>query len=537
MKKFITFFVSLSAVFSLGKGACNAQSSVSTPVSPLYAADITVESNNLANQRHVKIAAAFNGWLFAAYLVNDSVSGKGGVVVRYSKNGGINWMPFNNYPYFRHSEYKACDITVSGADTNHLNIFVGDVRMDLTTKKYEVEVQRYIKNTSYPSTEVFFQQLDTNKVYDMALANNYRQITSKDSLYNVGLIYSHGGLGKDSIVFATTEKKLANKFGKPVVIANAPHYRKVSLAYMHSSSIHGAYCAAWELLDTTYSTVGHIQFSRTIRNLDSAWNKPVYLDSLLSVTPDKLRSPSISCQYNAADNDSASASIAVSYDYYNGSNFDVIGSYNMKGDSTNFWNSFVIDSTGHNEIQSNLSYDPFANNFIATYYDSTAGALQYLSESAMFTTPRSWTVNNTQYNNNTANLKAPWPQVIMNPSNNKAFFAWVMDPSNNNGVVLCDGEYLFTGIAEQTMSGFDVLTPYPNPANSGACLPVSSDIPVVLTISLYNTMGQLMNRSTEHIGGGIQLLELNTSSYAAGVYFCHIATAEKTITRRLVVEH
>jgi len=537
MRKIATFLASAAALLSIGKGSCSAQSAIPSSVAPLFTSDIIVESNTTANQRNVRVASAFNGWMFAAYIVNDSISNKGGVVVRYSKNGGINWMPFNNYPYFQHSNYQACDITVTGADTNHLSVFVGMVRKDHTTKKFEVEVERYnAMHTAYPSVVVFFQQLDTNGVTDLALANDYKQPAPTDSAYSIGLLYAHHGTSMDSVLFATTEKRLKNKFGKPTLIAAGAHYRKVSIAYLHSMSITGAYCAAWESLDSVKSTYGHILFSRTMSKLDSAWTKPVYLDSLRPATVNKLRSPSISCQYNAVDNDSANATAAVAFDYYNGTDHDILGYYNKKADSANFWNLFVVTNSSNNEIQPNLSFDPTANNFVATYYDSTAKGLTYSNQSMLFSTPIAWNFVTWQYNSNT-NLKAPWPRVVMNQLTHKAFFAWVMDPANGNGVVLCNGDYLYTGISEQEVSGLQFLNPYPNPANSGSVLPVSSDIPVTLNISIYNAMGQLVNCSSEHFGGGVKLIDLNTSSFAPGIYVCRIATSDHAVTRRLIVEH
>jgi hypothetical protein len=537
MRKFITYLLSFTAVFSLEQGNCAAQSAAPSSVAPLFASDITVEANSLANQRNVRIASAFNGWIFAAYVVNDSVSGKGGVVVRYSKNWGINWAPFNNYPYYQHSVYEACDITVTGADTNHLEVFLGDIRKDRTTRKYEVEVQRLnAMHTAYAPVTVFFRQLDSNAVYDMALANNYRIITTKDSLYNIGLVYTHKGMGMDSVLFSTTEKKLANKFGKPALLGTAKHLGKVSLAYMHSGSSKGAYAAAWEAFDTITRTYGHIQYARTIGNLDSAWTKPVNLDSLQPSTVNKLRSPSIACQYNTTDNDSSNVTVAVSFDFFNGTDKDIMGYYNKRGDSTNFWNSFVVTNSPDNEIQANLSYDPSANMFVETHYDSTTGGLLFTKQSILMSTPNAWTVV-TRYNDNTTNMKAPWPRVIMNPSTNKAFFAWVMDPSNKNGVVLCDGENLYTGIAEEYDGALQVLNPYPNPANTGAVLPVSSGKPFSLHIALYNAMGQLVSSSVEQFGGGEQQLQINTSLCAPGIYFCRIESAGNVITRRLVVAH
>ena len=543
MKKIITFFTTLCCVFVLGTQNVVAQSAAPSNLTPLFYTDITVEANSQADQRHVRIASAYNGWIFAAYIVNDSVSQKGGVVVRYSKNGGMNWLPFNGYAYYQHSKYTSCDITVAGADTSHLGVFIGTVRQDLTTKKYEVSVEKYnAYKTAYPPVTVFFQKLDTNKVTDMALASNtkYPSLT-KDSLYSVGLLYAHHGTAMDSLIFATTVKKTGNKFGQHHLVATGKYYRKVSLSFAHSQSVsRGAYCAAWEQDSTPVSTLGHVFTSRTKQYIDSVWTTPVLIDTLFTKMKNHVRNPSISYQYNNTDNDSGNVTIAVAFECArNGitDSMDILGAYNKAGDTTDFWNPMSIASSTNNELQPNLSYDPSANNFMATYYDSTAGSLTYLKQGYFLTTPNAWTLVKAGYNDNSALMKAPWPQVVFNPSMNKPFFAWVVDPANKRGVVTCDGEYS-NSVHELDMNGFKVYNLYPNPSSSTAFLPVSSDKPADLTLSVFNMIGEnCMPAQTLHLSGGMQYFELDVNSLAPGIYLCRIQSGSISHAVRFVVQH
>ncbi len=545
MKKVITLFAYLCCILLIPVTQTKAQSSVQPGLTPQFMTDITIEQNTLANQRHVRIASAFNGWMFAAFIVNDTVSHKGGVVVSYSRNGGINWLPFNGYPYFDHSWYTGCDITVEGVDTALLNVFVGDVRRDLISNKYEVEVQRYEAiHIAFPPTQVYFKQLDSNKVYDMALTSDYRQPSVSppvDTVYTVGLLYNHHGFGMDTMIFATTESKSKYKFGKGRVVDTEAHLRNLALSYSYSATANkGTYNAAWESLDTTTSTFGHILTSRSTMRVDSAWLKPTYLDSLNPSFINMLRSPSIACQNSNTDNDSSNATAAISFDYARNGFADSLDLYayvNNRADSTNFWSLLALAVTNHNELQSNLAYDAKNNQFLITYYDSTAGGLVYMTDSVSHLLP----VNlvNTQYNDLTTNLKAPWPRVVSNPSTKGAFFAWAIESSTAEGVIKCDGTYLFTSTGPiLQLDGMKVFNPYPNPATSAVILPVFSDLAAELKITLVDVLGQPVWSEMKSVpAGGLMNIDLDVAAYAAGVYFCRIETATASHTLRLVVQH
>jgi hypothetical protein len=538
MKKISTLFVSLLCLMALSI-QLKAQSS------PLYANDIKVELNSMANQRNVRIASAFNGWLFAAYIVNDSVSKKGGVVVRYSMNGGINWAPFNGYAYNQHSYYTACDISVAGLDSNHLNVFVGTVRKDLNTRRYEVNVEKYnATHLGVTPVSVYFQKLDTNRVMDIALASDYRFPAAKDSIYSVGLIYSHsGGLLSDTLIFSDTHKYGA-KFGKMHRVATtASHYRKVALSYLRSpSSSRGAYVAAWEQLNSANSTLGHIYSARTAANIDSVWTAPLCLDSLSPMTNGYVRSPSIAGQVNNFDNDSSNATSVVIFDCARNGNkdsLDILGYYNKRADSTNFWNLFTVASTTNNELQPCVGFDISASSFIITYYDSTAGALPYLRQSFNMPTPGVWAVSKSNYSDNASLLKAPWPRIVMATPSNKAFFAWVNDPANKNGVVMCDGENIFTGITpELNEAGIRVYSLFPNPASETTFLPVSAEKAGELKLSVYNMLGELaLPEQAIELSPGMQNIELHTGSLTAGIYLIHVWNGDTAHTLRLSIQH
>jgi hypothetical protein len=541
MKKTLTFFATFLCVFSMRVQTLQAQSA-GAPQSPLFATDITIETNHLANQRHVRVASAYNGWLFAAYLVNDTTTNKGGVVVRYSKDGGITWAAFNGYPYYQHSTFTNCDISVAGMDTTQLAVFVAYSRKDATTQKYEVGVKKYNPmHVAFAPVQVMMQQLDSNKVYDLSLTNDYRFPAPKDSIYSVGLLYSHKGATMDSLLFNNMHKAMG-KFKKSVqVVATGKNFRHVSLGYASSATVTGNYFAAWELLDTANSTLAHAYVARTMSNIDSAWTTPKCLDSLSASTLGRIRNPSIACQYSGNDNDSANVTVAVVFECARNGSFtdsmDVLGYYNKAAAKTSFWTPLSLAATTDNELQPYMVCDPSGNKFLVTYYDSTTGSLAY--GNAQYNTPAAWTMVTAQYNDNTANLKAPWPRVVANPQVQKPFFAWVMDPANKNGVVLCDGQYLNTSVApEAELTGLKIYNLFPNPAQSALVLPVYLETSTSLSVSVLNLLGQeVMPAQKINAGPGMQQVDLNVSDLSAGVYLCRLTAAGQVHTLRFVKQN
>jgi hypothetical protein len=150
-----------------------------------------------------------------------------------------------------------------------------------------------------------------------------------------------------------------------------------------------------------------------------------------------------------------------------------------------------------------------------------------------------WTVSKTNYSDNASLLKAPWPRVVMVAPMNKAFFAWVKDPANKNGVVMCDGEYLFTGIApEVNEGGLKIYALYPNPTATTSYLPVSVNTSTKLKLAVYNILGELvLPEEAIQLNAGTQNIEMHTESLQSGIYLVHVWNGNVVHTSRLSVQH
>jgi hypothetical protein len=58
------------------------------PAVPLYSTDVTINPQPAIDQNKVRIAVAFNGWLYAAYSFQDAATNEGGMTIMRSRTNG-----------------------------------------------------------------------------------------------------------------------------------------------------------------------------------------------------------------------------------------------------------------------------------------------------------------------------------------------------------------------------------------------------------------------------------------------------------------
>jgi hypothetical protein len=318
--------------------------------------------------------------------------------------------------------------------------------------------------------------------------------------------------------------------------------RNVSLAYGKSNSAsNGRYFAVWERLPSSTSRNGNIYTSRNISTVDGPWITPMNLDSLSSTMIGLCRNPSIAVQYNNIDNDSGAvtAVVLVERDYNgDGSDYDLLGFYNMRAHYTNNWFRLDVVNNGENDMQPDITYDPGNNNFLAVYFDSTNGKLPYCINGMNLTTPSTWGYITPQYNDNTA-LTAAWPRVEINPMVTQTAHVWISKSSGMDGIAMFDGEYVFTGIAEQqdpALFADDQI--YPNPASSLVNLSFSTSGDNDVVIKVFDTRGRIVEqRQAGNRKAGNWLENFDVSSWDNGVYTFSVSSGTQSFTKMLVVSH
>lgn len=503
--------------------------------SPLYYNDVTIENASTIDQRNVKLSVAFNGWLYTAFSTYDSTLDKGGITLRMSRDNGQSWTTMDNYSVTG-TRYTAHDIVVCGTDTNSLVVYVAGVNFNTSTGNHILFVDRYNGTTGAFIGSNYNLSTGTRTVYDVSLASDYLFPATVASPYSVGLLYSTYSSSYDSIVFLGSMNGGVSWTVRHPVAVTGSYNRKVSLAYGRSASAsNGRYFAAWEQIASSTSRTGHIYTSRCQSTADGVWIPKICLDSVSSTMINLCRNPQMAVQYNATDNDSGSctAVVLVDRDYAgNGSDYDMLGFYNKRSHFTSYWYRLDIVNSSENDIQSDISYDPVNNNFLAVYYDSTNGKLPYIVNGFNLLTPSTWITITSQYNDVTTNLKAAYPRVEINPNFTQTAHAWNAEGVLGRGVAMFDAEYVIAGINAQTgPRGGNALVVYPTPATEVMYVSFINSGEAV--INIYDAAGALVEsrKST----GNSELFNVN--GWGNGMYIIEVLNGNTRSTTRSMIQH
>lgn len=540
MKKYLLAFGLLSAgLLPAQETSHNSLDKGGSSVSKLFANDIIIDNAPTINQRNVKLSVAFNGWVYTVFSTFDSVNNAGGFTFRSSKDNGITWQTIDSYSV-PGVTYEAHDIVVAGTDTNNLTLYLVGIYHNPIGPNYSVFVDRYNATTGAFIGSNFSKSYGTRKVYDVAIASDYRFPAVGTSPYSVGFIYSVYSSSLDSI-YSQVSVDGGSTFSVTQPVAGTwGYFRKVSLAYGRSSSgSNGRYFAAWEQLGSSTARNGHIFTSRNQSTVDGTWITPVNLDSVSSTMINLCRNPQIASQFGIVDNDSASLTsvVLVERDYFgNGADYDLLGFYNKRSHYTNYWNRLDVVNSGENDLQPDISYDPVFGNFLATYYDSTNSKLPYIVNGFNLTTPSTWVTITPQYNDLT-NLRSAYPKVEINPVMNQTAHAWNAEGVSGRGVAMFDAEYNFTAIAESAKQDLYHYVS-PNPSSDVAYINFSLEQAMDVTISIYNAIGQKVEeKHLGHCQAGDYKEKFEVNSLENGAYIYQIFNGTKSFTNRFIVAH
>lgn len=538
MKKLVFLSLMLVSTWTLAQ---ENRTQKAVPNIPLkYSTDIVIESTPLIDQDNVRLSVAFNGWLYAAFSTVDIAMNKGGITILRSKDNGQTWQSMDSYSVSG-IRYPTFDIVVAGTDTNNLRLYLAGVNHDLSSPNYTLFVDRYDARTG----SFVGSNLNINKgsrtIYDVSIATDYQAPAVGSIPYSIGLAYTMYGSNYDTLNTAVSLDGGGSFSVFNTVMSTSWYLRKVSLAYGRSASAsNGRYFVAWEVLGSTSSRNGHIYTSRNNSTIDGSWIPPKNLDSVSSTMINLCRNPSIAVQYNNIDNDSSgpTALVLVERDFTgDGSDYDLLGFYNMRAHYTNNWFRLDIVNTGEKDLNPDITYDPGYNNFLAVYYDSTNGKLPYCVNGMNLATPSSWSYVSLQYNDNTS-LTAAKPRVEINPLVNMTAHVWIQD-GGTNGVAMFDAEYVYTGIEENQNEGvFSDGQLYPNPATDIATLQFTMAGDADISIQVFDATGKLIeSRTATNRKAGDWMETFDVGDWNNGIYLISVRSNQESITKRLIVSH
>jgi hypothetical protein len=506
-----------------------------SPNSVFYATDIIINNDPVQNQRNVHLTIAFNGWLYAVYTNN--YGGIAALTILQSTDNGVTWTTLNTKSGT--GSYNAVSIVVAGSTLAALKLFVAGVYYDPDQFEYQVWCDRYNGQSGAFEDELFSEQ-NPSRIYDVAIASDYKFPGIGVNPFSLGIVYSKYGSTTDSIIILTSGDGGNSIGSRQIVSFTGGLFGKVALSYGISQVENtGMYFVAWEEFETSSAKRGHIWTGHTDMTINSPIIDRIMLDSLNPPYTKHCLNPSIATQYSDLSNNTGNLSEVVLFDgdYNNSGDIDLVGAYNLQAVGTGItnWNNLVIANSAAYEMQSDITFD--TANFYVTYFDSTDQKLPCLVNNMNLVNPNTWTIISLGYND-TGGLKNPYPKVQVNPVLTKAANVWNSEGTSGNGVSLFDAAYNnYAGISQIHQSDAATLEgAYPNPATTRAKIGFTLNSPAVVTIRLYSMMGQEIDLVTDKsFSQGKNNVVVDVSFLPEGTYIYSFKAGDFTASGRIMI--
>ncbi len=506
--------------------------------SVLFGKDIIINDQPPQNQQNVAICSAFNGWLLAAYSYNTVI--RPHISILKSSDGGLTWDVLLDGPAgFEQCIVPKVDIIAAGTSMSTLKLFLGFVYFDTIAQSGSAFVGRY-NVEPFASEGEILNEFDY--VRDIALASDNTYPAQYSNPFSIGVLYSkHSTL--DSIIFRSSSNggvTLNNRRVVAVTTNTSKILHKVTLAYGYSPSHNnGNYFAAWEEKDYVTPNLGHIFTAHSTPGYNGTFTSPKCLDSLDASAIKLCRNPVIVCQVNNLDNDSSNLSEIVSFEKYlpATNNYDIIGYYNQQAIGSSHFKPLNFAVTSDNELQPDLTFNSFDNNFLMTYFDSTTRKLPLLSNDFNLANPNNWNVVSTGYNDS-ANLKAASPKIRINEALHQAVQAWIAERIDGEGIAMSDAEYSTYTDIQKNYTALDShqCRVFPNPCSTKTNIEFELKKAGNVTLSLHNVVGKkLAVLADRDFPSGKQKITVNMSGYPLGTYFYTFNSEEFSSSGRICV--
>jgi hypothetical protein len=536
MMKYLAGFISfLLCIFFLKIYAqSDPRDNLSIPLksnaSPGFADDIIIHDQPGRDQRNVAICSAFNGWLYAVYSYFDGLQGC--ITLLRSEDNGLTWsVLLDGSTGTNHTSIMKVDILGCGFSISDLKVFIGYCIYDSIHEYRIAGITRY-NGISGEIEEEILQDYSI-QIKDLSLSSDFLYPAAGSNPYSIAAVYSKKHVF-DSIVFCSSSNGGMSFDSRIKIASSASYFGKVSLAYGRSPSFgSGRYFAAWEEKQDEDSPVGHIYTAHSEPSFNSSFTTPVCLDSLDPGTINKLRNPSIACQFNAVDNDSSNLTEIILCEKFNpvNNNYDVTGFYNKKATTSDNFQTFSIAS----KLQPDISFNPFDSTFMITYFDSALQKLPFLTNNFNLQNPFSWNVVSAGYNDS-SNLASPHPKVRLDFGEYAGMNVWTAERTGGNGEALFDAPFhYYTGIPREYEPGTFISKAFPVPASRFVIVEFDLPEPENVNIVLLTPLGQSLNCITNRpCSAGIQKIKVDLTDFSPGMYFYLIRAGECTSSGKII---
>jgi hypothetical protein len=510
-------------------------------ISPLFGKDIVIHDQPSRNQWQVTVCSAFNGWLYALYTYQKDQMLPAFTLLR-SIDNGITWSVL--YDGFEvatiPTHFNSVEIIAPGTSLGNLKVFA--VFAFGSDEYYDyggLELWQF--NAETGNFEGGFPLRDGFGDYSVSIASDYNYPATGSNPYSVGMLYSkHDFSGNDSIIFLSSGDGGVTFNNRKAIAGTSNRFHKVALGYGRSTSkSSGRYYAVWEEKADFTSNTGHIYSAHTEPYFNSSFTSPIMLDALDPLSLNNLKNPSIACQVNNIDNDSADLTTVVLCDKYipATNSYANEGFYNMRSAGGSHFTPFPLTSSPDNCKEPSISFNPFDLTFMTTYYDSTLKKLPFLVHNFNMANPGSWQVINSGYND-TTNLSDPMPKVALNFLMQQGACVWIRGDTAENGVAVFDAPYItYTGYSEGLVQNLDVKTfVYPNPCSRVASIDINLPAPEWVRISIHKLTGELLAViADKSYDAGQNKLFYDVSSISCGIYCIRIQTKQNSQFLKLMI--
>ena len=538
--------MSVNSLYSQTKNFVEPVIPFQTNSSPLFGKDIIINDKSYQDQRFEAICSAYNGWLYAVYS-HPAADTNSWQILR-SMDNGMTWSKFFSASVpLADSHATSFSIVACGNDLSTLKIFVSCIVTYSNVTETLFGVERFNGQTGDFEDLLLSNYNPVNAYPYGSIASDYQAPLNSATPYSIVILYTRTSLYpnvfRDSLIFQSSSDGGITLNNRKVVAIAKDYTHKfgtVSLAYGYSPVLgYGNYYATWEEKESNGASLGHIYTSHTTTGISSQFSTPLCLDSLDVASINRCRNPKISCQVNNMNNDSANLTEIVLYEKFlpGINNYDLIGCYNLQAVSSNHFNLFNLAISGDNEIQPDITFNPFDNNFFVTYYNSTLQKLPLLKNNFNMTTPDSWTVISNGYNDS-SNLIAPNPKITINPVQHECANLWIAEQDNANGVAMFDAQYsTWTGLpATDQSTNNKLISVYPNPCNTSLNVSFSLTGAESVKITLDDLIGEPRVTITDQLyPEGLYNLPFDVSNLSPGSYLLNFRAGNLNKTCKVFI--
>jgi hypothetical protein len=506
------------------------------PQSPLFGKDIVIHDQPDRNQRNLAVCSAFNGWLYAAY--SYSQPDQGYISILRSIDNGISWNVIGGggATIFGNKIITNLGIIACGNSLSNIKLFMGWVFNDTVLNFWGAYVARYNPEPFTVEGEILNE---TGGIKDLVLSSDYNYPALNSNPYSIAVLYSKSGV-KDSIIFRSSSNGGLSLDNRLTLATTWNYFHKVSLNYGRSPSwSSGRYFAAWEEQTDQYSTLGHIYTAHSDPYFNSPFTNPVCLDSLDPSAINKVRHPSIACQFSNTDNNSGNLTEMFIFEKFLSisNTYDLEGFYNVQATNSNNFNDFSVSSLSYNKLQPDVNFNPYNSTFMLTYFDSTEKKLPFLTNDVNLANPNSWNIISQAYNDN-SNVIAPYPKVKLNIGQQDGMNVWISEETGGNGIAMFDAPYSnYTGISGNSTSTLARLYgAYPNPCSNNIKIAFELKKTGKVTIHVFSIFGQLLGTVTDQAySEGKHVVQYDVSDFPAGTYFYNFRAGDFTASGKFAV--